>query len=1109
MSGGANNYELLIQKLDQFIRKYYLNQLLKGLIYASGLLLALFITINVIEYFLFLPTLGRKILFYGFFTITAGVAWQLIIMPVVHYLQLGRVISHEQAAEIVGRHFSNVQDRLLNVLQLKKLGESLSDKTLIEASINQKIETLKPVPFSAAINLGENKRFLKYLAAPVLVLLALVIGAPSVLKDGSNRLFHNSQSFERPAPFQFNLQNEELKALQFTNFTLNLEVTGEAIPNEVYVEQGGYKYKMQPGKNGSYQYTFSNLQKSLKFNFTAAGFDSKTYDLEVVNKPMVMSFDIALDYPAYTGKKDEVVSNLGDLTIPEGTKVIWDFKTRATSEMEMVLGDSTYLANRRGSDHFTFMQVFKESTPYMLKVASESALGTDSIAYSVQVIPDQYPSITMQEFKDSTASRYIYFTGEVADDYGLRSLYFKYRIENAEGGSDNANYEKTAIEYNNRNNNSSYNYYWEANKLDLKPGQKIVYFFEIWDNDGVNGSKSSRTPTHILQLPSEREMDLIAQQNNSDLKDKMSSAMKDAQDLQQQIQDMRDRMLEKNNPTWEDKKMMDELLQKQKDLQKKVEELQQDFAENTQQQDNSEVNQDLKEKQQKLQELFDNVLTDEMKKMFEELEQLSEQMDKNNMLDQLEDFDMTDEQLEQEMDRMLSLFKQLEFEQQLDETVDKLQELSEKQQELSEKTSEKNADNADLQKQQEDINKKLDDIAEDIEHMQQLQQEMDKPDSFGEINDQMEQTQQQTSDAMEQMQQNKNKKASEQQKNAAQKMQQMSQSMAQMQQQQQMQQMQLDMASLRQLLENLMYLSFQQEQLMDEVRQTNINDPKYVKLVQDQNKLRDDTKMVEDSLYALAKRLFQIESFVTDELHEINRNLKASMTKLEARDKFNATTNQQLVMTGYNNLALMFSEVMDQLQQQMSQQMPGMSQCQKPGNNPKPSMNLSQMQQQLNEQLEQMKKGMKEGKMPGGQSMSEAMAKAAAQQKAIRQALQKLNDAENKDGTNSLGDLDDLMDQMDKTETDLVNKQLTDQMVQRQQEILTRLLDAEDAIRQRDLDNERKSKTATQVSNTKPPSLEEYLRKREAEIQLYKTVPPSLKPYYRNLVESYFKNISF
>ena len=104
-------------------------------------------------------------------------------------------------------------------------------------------------------------------------------------------------------------------------------------------------------------------------------------------------------------------------------------------------------------------------------------------------------------------------------------------------------------------------------------------------------------------------------------------------------------------------------------------------------------------------------------------------------------------------------------------------------------------------------------------------------------------------------------------------------------------------------------------------------------------------------------------------------------------------------------------------------------------------------------------------------------------------------------------DLQQIIDGMDKIETDLVNKKLTNEMMMRQNEILTRLLEAENAERERKQDEKRKSEVAQDLERKLPPSLQEYLKKREAEIDLYKTVSPDIKPYYRSLVEEYMKTL--
>lgn len=94
---------------------------------------------------------------------------------------------------------------------------------------------------------------------------------------------------------------------------------------------------------------------------------------------------------------------------------------------------------------------------------------------------------------------------------------------------------------------------------------------------------------------------------------------------------------------------------------------------------------------------------------------------------------------------------------------------------------------------------------------------------------------------------------------------------------------------------------------------------------------------------------------------------------------------------------------------------------------------------------------------------------------------------------------------MDQIERDLVNKRLTNEMLKRQQEILTRLLEHEKAEREREQDEKRQAESARQIQPKMPPALEEYLKKRRAEIEQFRTVSPALKPYYKQLVEEYLK----
>ncbi|NNC94350.1 MAG: DUF4175 family protein [Chitinophagales bacterium] len=1103
-----DNYNKLIHKLDQFIRKYYINETIKGFIFFAAFAIALFLIVNTLEYFLYLSSALRKVLFFGFVLSSALVFIRFVAMPLVHFFRLGKIISHEKAASIIGNHFHEVKDKLLNILQLKEQQSyNTNAGDLIEASIDQKIFDLRPVSFVTAINLKDNRRFLKYLLPPAMVFLFVLIAAPRVIQEGSTRLIRNNVSFEKKMPFAFIIKNENMKVVEHEDFKLELAIEGKVIPKEVYLKSSGHSYKLRPGKDNIYAHTFNNLQKNQSFVLSASGFDSKEYIVEVLPKPKIVGFKTFLDYPAYLGKKDEELTNIGDISVPRGTRVSWRFKTSSTSRIDLEFTDTTFEASRSNENEFNYSSPLYQNQVYTIKVSNQYLKDADSISYTINVVPDQYPSIYVDEHVDSTNKNFLYYLGEVSDDYGLKKLTFNFEIDSGEVKK----MEKKEIPLQSTQNIQQFSHYWDLYSMNLKPGDRMNYYFEVWDNDGVSGSKSTKSAMMTFEMPTLDELEDKTDQLNDEIKDELKKAISSSKELKEQIKDLKDKLLDKKNIGWEDKKNLSDMVEKQKDLQKNVEKLTDKFNENlSEQNEYKNIPEEIQKKQEQLQELFDEVLTDEMKELFEKMEEMMDEMMKEDVLEKMDDFEFTDENLEKELDRMLELFKQLEFEQKLTETIEKLDELAEKQEALSEESQEKNADSEALQEKQEELNKEFDKLTEDMKELQEMSDEMDSDPDLSKADELKEEAKESMKQASEQLQKQKNKGASEQQKNASDKMKEMSDELASMQMQMQMDQMGEDMEALRQLLENLIYLSFEQENLIDEIEKTNINNPRYVELIQKQFKLKDDSEMVEDSLYALAKRVFEIKSFVTKEIAEINKNLDKSLTYLEDRKVKQALTNQQYVMTGYNNLALMLSEVMDQMQQQMAQQMSGEQMCQNPSQKKGGKIpSLQQMQKQLNDQMSQMQDAMKKGDKPNGKQMSKSMAQMAARQAAIREKLKEINDQENKDGKNSLGDLDKMMDMMEQTETDLVNKQLTNELIKRQKEIEVRLLEAANAERQREKEKKRESKTARELAREVPPGLEEYLQKREAEIDLYRTVPPALKPYYKSLVEKYFKNISF
>ena len=96
---------------------------------------------------------------------------------------------------------------------------------------------------------------------------------------------------------------------------------------------------------------------------------------------------------------------------------------------------------------------------------------------------------------------------------------------------------------------------------------------------------------------------------------------------------------------------------------------------------------------------------------------------------------------------------------------------------------------------------------------------------------------------------------------------------------------------------------------------------------------------------------------------------------------------------------------------------------------------------------------------------------------------------------------------MEKTETDIFNKNITPETIKRQQDIMTRLLEAETAQREREQDNKRESKAGKEQAINYNLVFEAYKKQKMKELELLKTLPINLKPFYKEKVNSYFNRV--
>lgn len=1132
----TNNRYNILDALDAFIRKYYKNLLIKGVLYTVGIITTLFLVTILLEHFGWLSSTLRGILFWGGLTAVATTVIILIAKPLVKMHGLGKRIERSDAAKIIGRYFPEVSDKLLNLLQLVECSDSqMADESneLLLAAIAQKTEMLKPVPLLNAINLKANSKYLKYAIPPLIILIVLLIAAPSVVTEPTKRIANYTTTYERPAPFRFVILNNKLQATQGEDYTLSVQTQGSAIPEESYIIVSGRKYKMSR-KDDIFEYTFTKVQRTETFSMEGGGVKSAEYQLEVLLNPTILSFRMLLSYPAYTGRENETIHNIGDAVIPEGTTVKWLFQTQSADSMAI---ESDAWAIRKTVDKNGRVETSRrilETTNYTISTMNANG-NSNAMDYSLSVVADASPMITVEEYTDSLYPERKLFRGKIKDDYGFSKLVFTHKTTD---GTDSVAKASNTVELA-LGNGTSQDFYFSFNTAEviLEPGDRLVFYFEVSDNDAIHGPKKARSQQFEIKIPSLDEIDDIMEKNSSEAQKSASEQLSELQRLQEEINELSRKLVNKKELNWQDKKDLEQIAKKQKQVQQLMKQMQQQINENNHlEQKYREQSEKLMEKQRELDRLMNEIMDEKMKETMAEIDRMMQELDKKKVQQELEKLKMNNEDLERQLDQNLELMKRLELEKKVEQTIQKLDKLADKQREAAKETEQAGKKDKDkLNEKQQSLNEEFKQLKQDINDIKKDYKEIDPSVNFKVPDELQKNVEEHQKEAQESIQNGKNKDAGKQQKQAADDMEKLSDAIAEAQLDAEQEDLAEDAEEVRQLLKNLVKLSFNQEELISDLNNTFIQDPRYQTIIARQSRIRDDFRSTADSLQKMAKRQIQIASAITKEASGTTDNIQRSLNGLLDMNQSyygtsrntSAARTMQYSMTSLNNLALILAESLDKMEQQMRMNAQkkksgqckntGKSnqQCNNPGKKPSPK-SMRQMQQELNKQMEALKKQLdKQGKQKNGrhqlgqgQTMSEEFAKMAAQQEMIRRMMQEYGtEMKSASGGDSklAKEIDQIMKQMEQTETDLVNRTITQQTINRQQQIMSRLLQHERAEMEREKEERRESHEAKDIySQPSPAELNKYNKQSQQGKDQLKTIPPTLYPFYREKTSEYF-----
>jgi hypothetical protein len=396
----------------------------------------------------------------------------------------------------------------------------------------------------------------------------------------------------------------------------------------------------------------------------------------VTGKSVVGKMEAQLLYPAYLGKQNEIIQNAGDLVVPEGTEITWNVATKNTKKVDLSWKGKVWYVSEFG---FRISDKFKDNSKLRFSLTNKFTSKIDTFSSSISVIKDSNPSIYVSENIDSTKSGVRLFKGQVEDDYGLKSCYFVYEIISENGKKK----ENRILVRSLSTTQAQFDFGVDFSREELKLKDKIEYYFVVYDNDGVNGSKATRSQTYSYQLPTLSELNEKRELDQEKTKEDLNDVLKKTEDFQKKVDKLKKETMNSKSSDWNKMNQVNQLQEEQKDLIEKLQDIKEQMDQSTQEKNQlSEMDKQLLEKQEMIEKLLEELMDDELRKLLDDLEKLLEKNDKQELKEKMEELDQSAEDMKKQLDRSLEMLKRLQVNEKIDDIEKELKDLAKEQEEL-------------------------------------------------------------------------------------------------------------------------------------------------------------------------------------------------------------------------------------------------------------------------------------------------------------------------------------------------------------------------------------------------------------------------------------------
>ncbi|MCB5229720.1 MAG: DUF4175 domain-containing protein [Candidatus Cloacimonetes bacterium] len=843
---------------------------------------------------------------------------------------------------------------------------------------------------------------------------------------------------------------------------------------------------------GDNRYRFASLEDDIEYYVANEVAKSDTFRVKCLDEPYVRRWEVRYQYPPHTGlpARTDTLS-LGNIEAYRHTVVNLNIHTNIpVKTAQMRFADGKTLDLQGDGNSFSLQIRVDQPTTWHLELNDALGRRNRPEEKSIQVLADLPPEVKILfPGEDTTLDQRMKLPLIISanDDFGLKDLSLRYHINDSP-------VQEVKIKSIIPSKVHNQDYLFDLKPFDLFPGDRVTYWAQVWDNSPDR--QKAESARYVARFPSIAEIYEEIQRQESLKTSELQQSLEQTRDLQKEFEQKRRELLKEPDPSWQDKKQLEDILQQQEELAENVDNIAQDFQDLIDRLHNNEaLSAETLQKMQKIQELMEEISNDELRAAMDKFQDALENMNPQDLLKAMEEFKFSMEDFAQRIDQTLQLLESIKKEQAVEKALQISQEIEKSQAALKDKTADSKQNPQSLAADQDNIRERYDELKKELENLSKMLDPQRDKEVMQQLQDLMQDMKQSRpeddmSSSAQSMRQNRPQSSMQSQSAALEKMRRFTMKLGEMKESMGGGSQREISQAMQTAIRELLIFSKNHESLHGRLG----DDP--FPIMQELIAQYDGLQILVNKLFATPQMtLFVPPKFYMD-LSDTNRAYRDIFINVSEMQYYRLPEHMKTIQKGLN---LMVYDLMQALNDSSSGGGGGgmeslMQMLQQMGQE---QMAMQMLTQQLMMQLQQQG-----GRMDA--AMQQQIQKLAADQQRLADNLKRAlqNDPEAQKQGNAIKQI---IEEAEAVARQLRSNQLNQDLLRRQENIISRLLDAQRSINKRDTTQKRKGETAQQQFPQQRGEIDlQELRRAALLDDSYKSLPPA----YQQLIIKYLRYLS-